>query len=68
MVERIVGVSSHHIRVVGLKFIVLRIHRKMEVLVKVFLEFMQQWIIGKKITKNSLLIWKVIFVIKLFPF
>ena len=42
MVESTIGVSAHRTRVVGLSFIVLKKHKELEMLVRVFLRFMQE--------------------------
>lgn len=64
MVRRIV----HCTNVANLKSIVLRRRKQLGMLVRAFFRFMQHLITSRKITRNPLLRWKVIFVINLFPF
>lgn len=69
LVARIItGDIFHKIKVVNLKFIVLKRHRQLGILGKIFLQFMQHWIIGRLIIKHLLSRWKVGFFIKLFIF
>jgi len=58
----------HIIRVVDYRFTLLRRHRQLAMLDKLFLGLMRHWIIGRLIIRNLLSIWKVSFVIKFFIF
>ena len=69
LVEGIIaGEIVHNIRAVDLRYIMHRTHKMLGMLVKVFLVFMQHWVIDKKTIRDISLIWTITFVIKLFLF
>lgn len=68
LVRNTSGDIISRIRVEGLRYIVHRRHRLLEMLVRVFHISMDQWIAGKQNTRHLSLIWMVIFVINLLLF
>jgi len=64
----IAGEIIYKIGVVGLKYIVHRMHRLLGLLVRAFLEFMQHWITNEKTIRHLSLRCMVKFMIELFLF